>query len=238
MSTRDVSIVIPVLSDSPALGILLGSVRAWAAQPAEIVVVAGKADESLESLCREHDCRLLLTTPCRGAQLDLGAGACGSTILWFLHADAEPEASSLEAIGAAIAGGAKGGYFQFKFQGPPRWQKTILQGLIRLRTRLGGIPYGDQGLFVRRDAYAACGGFAHEPLFEDAMLVRKLRMRGRFEALRLPIGVATRRWERDGWWRRSFANRWLALAHAAGVPARRLAPRYYAAPLPRKDLQR
>jgi hypothetical protein len=98
---------------------------------------------------------------------------------------------------------------------------------VRLRVRLGGIPYGDQGLFMRRAAYAACGGFPHQPLFEEVELVRQLRRHGRFEVLEEPLRVSTRRWDRDGWWRRSLLNRWLALCYMAGVPAERLARGYH-----------
>ena len=98
--------------------------------------------------------------------------------------------------------------------------------LVNLRVSLGGIPYGDQGIFVRRDAYLKCGGFTHQPLFEEVTLVRKLRARGRFRILAEPIGVSPRRWERDGWIRRSLANRRLALAYLCGQTAQQLATRY------------
>jgi hypothetical protein len=149
-----------------------------------------------------------------------------------LHADSEPHADSLAAISQAVARGAEGGYFRFKFIGQPSWWKKPLERLILWRTRLGGIPYGDQGLFVRRDAYRDTGGFCHQPLFEEVTLVKNLRSRGHFRALRLPIGVASRRWERDGWCYRSLSNRSLAIRYLLGVPAERLAKRYEGTPSP------
>ena len=92
------------------------------------------------------------------------------------------------------------------------------------------MPYGDQGLWVSRDAYSICDGFAHEPLFEEVRLIRRLKARGQLCALTTPIGVAPRRWEREGWWYRSLMNRALALGHALGIPAKRLAAGYYAVP--------
>ena len=79
---------------------------------------------------------------------------------------------------------------------------------------------------MTRAAYEACGGFAHEPLFEEVRLVKRLRDRGTFVTLDEPLGVSPRRWERDGWLRRSAANRLLALGHALGISAARLAARY------------
>jgi hypothetical protein len=95
-----------------------------------------------------------------------------------------------------------------------------------LRVRFGGMVYGDQAIFVRRDVYFECGGFAPQPLFEEARLVTRLRARGTFRVSPRAIGVATRRWERDGWWRRTFHNRWLALRFMLGGRPDALAASY------------
>jgi hypothetical protein len=105
------------------------------------------------------------------------------------------------------------------------WNKRVLARLINWRTRYG-VPYGDQGLFVARADYDAVGGFADTPLFEEVPLVRGLRRRGAFVPVAASIGVSPRRWERDGWLRRSVGNRLLALAYSLGVSPRRLARRY------------
>lgn len=224
--TRDIAIVIPVLADADALRRLLKTVRAWPTQPAEIVVANGADDAAVAAVCRDAGARAIPTRPNRGAQLDIAARQCRAATLWFLHADSMPAGTSLDTIETAIARGAVGGYFRFVFDGPRTWWKMTLQQLIRLRTRCGGVPYGDQGLFVGREHYLACEGFAHEPLFEEVRLVRRLRKRGRLEAVSDPIGVSTRRWDTDGWLYRSLSNRGMALAHAVGVPPRRLARRY------------
>ena len=50
-----------------------------------------------------------------------------------------------------------------------------------------------------------------------------------FVALALPMAVSARRWERDGFVRRTLRNRALALGFALGVHARTLA-RWYRSP--------
>ncbi len=221
-----IAIIIPVLNDTTALGSLLRGVREWATQPAEVIVVTGAADSRIDALCRTLSCALVRSEPCRGAQLDDGARAASAHTLWFLHADAAPIEASLAAIDRARAGGAEAGYFRFKFSGPRCWQKSLLETLVQLRTRLGGVAYGDQGLWVDRTAYRDCGGFAREPLFEEVRLFRRLKARSRIVPLSEPIGVAPRRWERDGWLTRSVTNRLLALGFALGIPAARLAASY------------
>jgi hypothetical protein len=63
-------------------------------------------------------------------------------------------------------------------------------------------------------------------LFEEVPLVRALRRAGRFARVGATIGVSPRRWERDGWVRRTLENRVLALGYLAGISPRRLARRY------------
>ena len=225
-ATANIAIVIPVLGDSDRLLTLLDLIAGWTLRPREIIVVAADADRQSRAFCEDRGCRYLASDPCRGLQLDLGARAAQADVLWFLHADATPRSSSLDDIDRAIAEGVEGGHFKFTFSGTPLRRKTVIEWLTNLRVRLGGIPFGDQGIFVRRYIYLKCGGFPHQPLFEEVALVRKIRSRGQFRALAASLGVSPRRWEQDGWIRRSLSNRRLALAYACGQAVQRLAHRY------------
>ena len=224
MTAARIAVVIPVLGDEAELARLLRLLRLQ--QPEAIVVVSGCADACAAALCREHACTYLETAANRGAQLDAGARAATAPVLWFLHADAAPPAGALRAIDAALRNGGESGCFRFAFQGPATWYKRLLALLVALRVRCGGMVYGDQGVFVRRDVYLECGGFAPLPLFEEARLVRRLRARGTFVVLPQALGVATRRWERDGWWRRTLHNRWLAIRFMLGARPEALAASY------------
>ena len=225
-ATVDIAIVIPVLGDSDRLRALLDRIAGWTLQPREIIIVAADDHTQSSAFCEDRGCRYLASDPCRGRQLDLGARAAQADVLWFLHADATPSSSSLGDIARAVAGGIEGGHFKFTFSGAPMRRKSAIEWLTNLRVSLGGIPFGDQGIFVRRNIYLKCGGFPHQPLFEEVALVRKLRSRGQFRALAASLGVSPRRWEQDGWIRRSLSNRRLALAYACGQAVQRLAHRY------------
>jgi rSAM/selenodomain-associated transferase 2 len=224
MTVARIAVVIPVLGEQAELARLLRLLRSQ--QPEAIVVVSGCADAHAAALCREHDCTYLEAAANRGAQLDAGARAATAPVLWFLHVDAAPPAGALQTIEAALRKGAESGCFRFAFQGPATWYKRLLELLVALRVRCGGMVYGDQGVFVRRDAYLECGGFSAQPLFEEARLVRRLRARGTFVVLPQALGVATRRWERDGWWRRTLHNRWLAIRFMLGARPEALAVSY------------
>lgn len=220
-----ISIVVPVFKDGPALRRLLEKLASEPHDAFEVVVVDAAQDSGCNAVCEEFGARRISCAPGRGHQLNAGAENARGKILWFVHADAEPPRGCIDLVKNSVQRDCVGGYFRFRFAGERTWYKTLLQGLINWRTRFG-TPYGDQGLFAARDAFEAAGGFADTPIFEEVPLVRALRNAGKFGAIDADIGVSCRRWERDGWLRRSLANRALALAYASGIAPEVLARRY------------
>ena len=79
------------------------------------------------------------------------------------------------------------------------------------------MPFGDQGIFCRRDLYERSGGFADLPICDDVDFVRRLK---RVSALRiLPEKTLTspRRYREQGSVRQVLRN-WRVLAgYFAGV---------------------
>ena len=80
----------------------------------------------------------------------------------------------------------------------------------------------DQALFVRRDVFVAIGGYADIPIMEDVDLVRRLRAKGRLLRSPLPAVTSARRWEEDGWGRRTARHLALIVRYLAGTPPERL----------------
>jgi len=224
----DISVVIPTLDDDAALVSLLSTIRHWPRQPREIIVADGASSRAVRAACIRYAARWLPSVPGRGMQLTKGAARASGSVLWFVHADASPDRDALEAIIESVDSGALGGCFTFRFNGRPQPMKTLLERCIAWRIRYG-VPYGDQGLYATREAFDVCGGFASTPLFEEVPLVKGLRRQGRFDVLPLPILVSDRRWQREGWLKRTFSNRLLAAGFALGVAPARLA-RWYGGP--------
>jgi len=217
-----VAVIIPTLDDDAALQRLISRLGHLDPTPDEVLVVDGAASETCETLCRGAGALWLPAHPNRGGQLALGAARAPAEVLWFLHADCEPHTASIAAIRGSIEAGAAGGYFRFHFGGASKRTKRFLERCIAFRSRWG-VVYGDQGLYVTRSAYESTPGFTVQPIFEEVALVRALKRTGHFEALHLPITVSPRRWERDGFFRRTLANRMLALAFLCGASPARLA---------------
>ena len=220
-----ISIVIPVLGETTVLATLLDVLRSLDDDPLEIIVVDGTNEPGVTECCRNHACIHLNTRSGRAHQMHAGALQSSGNVIWFLHADTRPSADSIEAIRRAVRAGAVGGYFRFRFTGNPAWYKSLIASLINFRCRFG-VPYGDQGLFIRKTTYLQTGGFPDIALFEEVTLVRAARASGRFVRLDGSIGVSPRHWERDGWIRRTVGNRLLVFGFMLGLSPNRLA-RFY-----------
>jgi rSAM/selenodomain-associated transferase 2 len=220
-----VSVVIPTLHDDAALKELLATLARCEPPPDEVIVVDGAGNTDTAAVCREYGARWIASSRGRGVQLARGATMVDCDVLWFVHADCIPHPNAIAQIRTALEHGANGGYFRFQFGGPRNALQRLLERCIAWRCRIGMV-YGDQGLFVKRSAYEASPGFSREPLFEEVELVRTLKRRGRFVGLDLPMIVSPRRWQRDGYLRRTLQNRALACGFVIGIAPSTLA-RWY-----------
>ena len=229
MSNPFVSVIIPVLRDSELLTALLAELTAidQSNGSVEIVVANGDAtDSTLDAVRRAHsEIRWLDCLPGRSAQMNTGARMAAGRWLLFLHADTKLGHRWRDEIARAAAVDAVGGCYQLEIDSPC-WSARVIELGVRWRVRCLGVAYGDQGLFIRRDLFQTLGGYRSMPLMEDADLVRRMRSSGRFWRANVCVRVSARRWERDGWWRRTLANIWILLLYLSGRPPEQLAALY------------
>jgi rSAM/selenodomain-associated transferase 2 len=198
-----------------------------------IVVPVYRDDEALSRLRAQlpPDSRveLIVARPPplgRGAQMNAGAARATGRWLLFLHADSRLPPSWLETFARAAADPAViGGWFRFALDAH-EWQARVIERLVALRVRLWKLPYGDQGLFVRRDVFERLGGYREWALMEDVEFVRRLTRAGTTVQLPLALATSARKWKRDGWFRRSTRNLVLVSLYCLGVDPARLA-RWY-----------
>ena len=190
---------------------------------AEVIVAATPGDASLVSVRTAHRGIIWIEAPRgRGTQMNAGAEAASGRWLIFLHADTRLPRDWRNAIEAAENDpGVSLGCFRFALDSRSLFARAIEAG-VRLRVRLFGLPYGDQALFVRRDVFRAIGGYADVPIMEDVDLVRRLRARGRLFRSPLPAVTSARRWEEDGWIRRTVRHLALIARYLTGTPPERL----------------
>jgi rSAM/selenodomain-associated transferase 2 len=224
--TPTISLVIPVLFDADFASALLSSLPSGCS--IEVIVVDGAGDPRLAAIVAAcPGATLLRAERGRGRQMNAGAAAASGTWLLFLHADSTLPAGWFDAI-ARLGDDVAGGWFRFALD-DRAWQARIIERLTAWRVSRLQLPYGDQGIFVRRDVFAKLGGFPDFPLMEDVAFVRRLIRVGTVVEVPLPLRTSARRWRRDGWFRRSTKNLALVGLYFLGVAPERLARWYRSA---------
>jgi rSAM/selenodomain-associated transferase 2 len=226
-TVSDLSVVVPVLDEAARIARAL---RALAETPGigEVIVVdGGSADRTVEIARGFPGVRVLAAPRGRGPQMNAGARAASGPVLLFLHADVTLPADAAWHVAEALADpGVVGGAFR-------TW--TVADGggsllgpllhLADLRSRLARLPYGDQALFVRREAFWRAGGFPEQPLMEDVELARRLRRLGRLVTVRASVRVSGRRFTRNPL-RAALMLRLVPVLYRLGVAPERLARLY------------
>jgi len=162
----------------------------------EIVVVDGGSTDRTRALVGAvSGIRLLVAPRGRGTQLNAGARATHGRVLLFLHADVSLPADAPTWIARALAApDVVAGAFRVRtlWEGGRSWVRPFLW-LADVRSRFARLPYGDQAMFVRREAFEHVGGFPDQPLMEDIELGRRLWSLGRVVTVPAFVRVSGRR---------------------------------------------
>ena len=204
---------------------LLDTIKNWDEQPHEIIVVDAGHDPDSQQLCNQFDVRYFAFKKSRGAQQRFGAQHTSGDILWFLYADCRPDANSLSTIRQSL-NKCKGGHFRFSFNLTKKHlTHKFLESIINWRSKYF-IAYGDQGLFFDKATYFALDGHADQTLFEEVLLIKKIKKHG-FTQCDSSLLVSPRKWEKDGYWKRTIRNRLLAMRYHFGSSSEQLKKKYY-----------
>ena len=186
------AVLIPALNEAQRLPALLADLQQ--APPGllrETLVVDGGSSDGTAALARLAGARLLHSPRGRGHQLALAAAHTAAPWLLVLHADARLPQGWATAIAAAVAQPAAAWSFNLAIDAPGL-PIRLLELAVALRSRLGQCPYGDQGLLLPSQLYAAAGGFAPIPLMEDLDLVQRLRPLTRLRCLQRVATISPR----------------------------------------------
>lgn len=224
-----VTVIIPARDEAQNLPLLLADLAPLRAAGAEVVLVDGGSSDATCAVARNHVDRVITSPPGRARQMNAGAAQANGEYLWFVHADTRVGPAALAALEAALDARPLWGRFDVRLSGSglALW---VIGTMISLRSRLTGVATGDQGIFVRRQAFEAMAGYADIPLMEDVELSLRLKRQQRPSCLRPPLLTSSRRWERNGIWRTVLLMWRLRLAYYCGASPHRLASQYHRGP--------
>jgi rSAM/selenodomain-associated transferase 2 len=222
-----IAVVIPTLNEASTIVSGLASLARQGAD--EIVVVDASSLDGTADLAAPHCTRVVSSPRGRGVQQNRGASATSGELLVFLHADCRLEDGALAALRrfARRHPLVPGGCFRMHVDDRDR-RFRLIDAAAHLRAGVLGVPYGDQAIFVRREAFARVGGFPEVGLMEDVLLSLRLRRLGRLALLPSRVFVSPRRWHRRGLLRQTLQNWTLTALAALGASPDSLA-RFYPA---------
>ncbi|MEN6331670.1 MAG: TIGR04283 family arsenosugar biosynthesis glycosyltransferase [Smithella sp.] len=228
--SKKISIIIPVMNESAGINNTIEQLRSLIAasgRAAEVIVVDGDQKGKTIAAIKDDKVITAVGNPGRASQMNRGAKLAQGEILLFLHADTRLPDDGLALIDAACANlPFVAGAFDLAIDSKRAIFRLIAK-TASLRSRLTGIPYGDQAFFFTADYFRSLGGFAEIPFLEDVEIMRRIKKRGeKIVFLSSPVRTSPRRWEKDGIIKRTLHNWLLVSLYIAGVKPQRLTKFY------------
>jgi rSAM/selenodomain-associated transferase 2 len=227
MDVAGLSVVIPTLNAAAALPSCLAALTVADAPALDVVIADGGSHDGTAEVARAAGATVVAAPRGRGTQLLAGVAAASAPWVLVLHADtvlAPGWPAAVAAFVACPANARRAGYGRLVFDDPAPAARR-LERIVAWRSRRLGLPYGDQGLLLRRDFHDALGGYPPWPVMEDVDLVRRIGRR-RLVPLAATAVTSAARYRRDGWLRRSRRNLGCLALYYLGADPHRIARRY------------
>ena len=231
-SSIKVSLIIPVFNEALIIEDYLS--RIPMRSDLEVIIVDGQSDDKTVALCEKMQLEFkpkIVISPLKGRanQLNFGASLAMGEILCFLHLDSQlpldyfTQIEELLSRRQAIAGA-----FSLAIDAPQipfRW----LEKLVNWRSRFFSLPYGDQGLFLKKSVFKTMGGFAPMPIMEDYEFVQRLKKQGEIHISQASVLTSSRRWQKLGILKTTLINQGMILGYYLKIDPENLA-RWYRNP--------
>lgn len=162
-------------------------------------------DQRLLRMLSEHmTVRWLVGPSGRAQQLNHGAAMARGRFLWFIHADTRLNAKhgqTLQRNLNRLADGWTLGYFDLAFDTSLLSPMRLNALGANLRSRVLGLPFGDQGFCLTKALFEHLGGFSEDASYgEDHLFVWRAKQHGvRLRRLPTKLSTSPRKYRQQGW---------------------------------------
>lgn len=247
MTLTKISLIIPVLNEASRIKSTLAAVQN--AANLEVIVVDGGSQDETVAIATSLGVQVISAAAGRACQMNAGAAVATGDILLFLHGDTRLPAGFEAMVRQALGEDRQAGNFPVQNSTPPPaalplskvgtegviagafelgieghfWGRVAVEKIVNWRSRILGMPYGDQAIFLKAPVFQEIGGFPNMPIMEDFELMLRLRRLGRIAIISTPVLTSGRRWQKLGVLKTTLINQVVIIGYFLGVPPSQLA---------------
>ena len=228
MTDFNISIIIPVLNEAKNIEDTLVLIKDHVeSSDLEIIVVDGGSTDNTVSIAQELDVMVIASLlQGRANQMNVGAAVATGNILLFLHADTKLPQNYDQLIKNTLSQpNVSAGAFELAIDSQQK-SLRLVEALVKMRSHLLALPYGDQALFMKRATFNNVGGFPNLAIMEDFALVKQLKRHGKIAIAPAAVTTSSRRWDKLGVWRTTLINQLMIIGYYLGISPNKLRELY------------
>lgn len=155
----------------------------------------------------------------RAGRMNSGVDHAKNDCLWFLHADSRLSRDAIAKLVSAFNQETKAlYYFDLKFLDDGPKLVKLNEWLVRWRSNVLKIPFGDQAFAISKELFLELGGYRDDATYgEDYLLTWKMKQEGYpICPIGEPIYTSARKYKKGGWGKVTLLH--VALTFKQGWP--------------------
>ena len=218
-----ITMIIPVYNESKTIGAMLDQLEQLSGDWEILFADGGSSDDTLAKIGNRY--AVLNAPKGRANQMNFAATRATSEVLWFVHCDSHLPPNAHAQIAGAVEQGAKWGCFHIGFDCKGLFM--VYNTFMSNRRARRGTPFGDQGIWIRKEAFESVGGFPNLPIMEDYEFSRRMTA-AKIPVCQLPGRIITsgRRYEKGFPVITALKMVYLRYLYRSGVDIQEIARRY------------
>lgn len=166
-----ITMILPIYNESKTIGNMLEQLENLPGDWEILFADGGSRDDTLTKIGDRYT--VLRAPKGRANQMNFAAGQASGDVFWFVHCDSRLPQDAHAQISGAVAKGAKWGCFRIGFDRSGLFMayNTVMSNLRAKR----GTPFGDQGIWIKKEVFDSMGGFPDLPIMEDYEFSRRMK---------------------------------------------------------------
>lgn len=210
-----ISIIIPVLNEEAILQQTLE--RLQINSNVEIILVDGGSKDRTVTIAKQMNIRVVVAKSNRARQMNVGAAIARGDILLFLHADTQLPVNFVDLVRQTLSRPKViAGAFELAIAGDSKALRLV-EIMVKLRSHLLSLPYGDQAIFISQKLFEDLGGYAEMAIMEDFEFMNRLKRRGKIAIAPGAVITSGRRWQKLGVFKTTLINQLIIIGYYIGV---------------------